>query len=513
MTRVPFRACALLLSLSPSACAAAFTPPELGGAAWVEGTSPNFVLYTDLPEPDARDALRTLERSYTMLAEVAFPSTRQPPRTRIIHFQRSAEYEVIAPPQTGGYFTTVFDLDEGTEPLAVTYGDLSSEPKRRSVQHELTHRFVSYYYPKAPPWLNEGLAEYFETMTVEGDEIVLGLPAFQVHLQADPFSPRISLADVPSVRAVFALEGSAFLPGSEELFGTTTLKRAVAARAGAWALVHMLKNGPELYRRRFDDFVALLQQGLAVSSTDELSSLNPDTFEDDFRDWLFPFTQGGSVVRRGRYEEKDVSIEGVRPMSPAEVHLLWAALRPEQVEAEIEAALRFEPGSWRARLRRARLHEKQGSEAAAEQDFEGALAQSEGRPECVLALLGFHARRSQAPASGRSKERAEALLAKLPVRRFSVSEQEGLARSLALLGRPGEALQFARRAVDGDPSCWRCYDTLARIHAVRGEFDEATITQSLAIERLPHGLGGRGMLDRLATYEKAATAERKKGNR
>ncbi len=41
----------------------------------------------------------------------------------------------------------------------------------RGLTHELTHRFVHFYLPGAPRWLNEGLAKYYSTMVIEDGKV------------------------------------------------------------------------------------------------------------------------------------------------------------------------------------------------------------------------------------------------------------------------------------------------------------------------------------------------------
>lgn len=503
MRRIVVSTAVIFGSLLTTGCgAAAFTPPERGGHAWVEGRSAHFILQSDLPPEEAREALLALERSYTRLADIAFPSTRSPPRTRVIHFRRRTEYELVAPAQTAGFFTPGLHIDEATEPVAVTVGDFSDEPLRRIFQHELTHRFVSYYYPKARAWLNEGLAEYFETMTVENGYVVLGLPSYPLGAERQAGSLRVAVNDVPTVSEVFAMEGPSFLASSDETSPEDARTQMMRNRAGAWALVHLLKNGPERYREQFDRVLSELQQGWEGPAGDGFSSLDPKLFEEDFREWLVSFTQGGSIIRRARYEDKPGSIERFVSMSPVDVHLLWAALRPALAEQEVDAALAFEPKAWKPRLLRARLREREGNWIAAERDLNDALSESDDETRCLLALLGHHARRVRDPiAEHRARDSAERLLPDVIARAKTVSEQNALATSLALLGRNDDALRFAQQAIADDPACFRCYETLALVHARRGELRDAVTAQSLAIERLPHGTSIKQAFRELAGYE------------
>src|SRR5258708_22252738 len=98
--------------------------------------------------------------------------------------------------------------------------------------------------------MHEGLAEYFSTMRVEGGQAILGTVPDGVLIE--PYL-------VPTVQELVTADHSAF-------YGTWTgedyngLHRA-RYYAGAYALVHLMRNGPDPARRRFAVFVAAMNHG------------------------------------------------------------------------------------------------------------------------------------------------------------------------------------------------------------------------------------------------------------
>lgn len=44
----------------------------------------------------------------------------------------------------------------------------------RTIRHEISHAVLNTFAPKSPKWLNEGLAEYFETLNIQNENIVFG---------------------------------------------------------------------------------------------------------------------------------------------------------------------------------------------------------------------------------------------------------------------------------------------------------------------------------------------------
>src|SRR5262245_45139284 len=158
-------------ALSPS-----FTPPEQGGPPWTELWTPHFVLRTDLPESEAREMIAEFERIYTTFEDIAFPFEVKPKgRISTLVFRDEHEYKQIAPRNTRGFYRPRGEDSDDFVPSVFLYGDLTNQT-RLSFQHELTHRFVHFYYPNAPQWLNEGLAQYFSTITVEDGKAIVGKP-------------------------------------------------------------------------------------------------------------------------------------------------------------------------------------------------------------------------------------------------------------------------------------------------------------------------------------------------
>jgi tetratricopeptide (TPR) repeat protein len=201
-------------------------------------------------------------------------------------------------------------------------------------------------------------------------------------------------------------------------------------------------------------------------------------------------------------------IEAVRPMSAAEVHLLWAALRPGTAEADIEAALRLAPDSPAALRTRAHLFERAGSLAAAQEALEKARALSPEDPHVLFDLFRTYAQRaSLRGASPVFRERAEALAPKVFPTATSAYAQQGIAASLFAWGRRDEAMPFALRAIETNRSCWRWYDTLASLLFDRGEPANAVKAQEIALHAMPEETGGdvsHAAYQRLRRYRAAA---------
>ncbi len=451
-------------------------------------------MHSDLSESEARKATEELEHIHTMLIDLGFPFSMQPRnRGRVILFRREAEYRVVGPLESTGFFSPAGRFGKiGSEPTAVLYGMLTSR-MRTVLQHELTHRFVRFYYPKVPPWLNEGLAHYYEGLTLERGYATLGMPAFEIRRGKTWSGRGIPSAKVPGVRAILDLDRKAFVIDPAKTTsheGKEAERRRVSAhRAGAWALVHLFKNGPEYYHEPFAALMHNIHRGKAFSEAWEaaFSGFPLTKLDQDFVASLAPVGTKRLVLKTP-YKRSPVSIQRVRNLSAAEVHLLWAALRPKRAETEIQAALRLGPPSTLPAALRMRailaMDKLQLSEA--ERHLKQALDLAPGDAQARFMLLEVYAQKEeQVDAPAQARKRAEAILTQLLPQASSPTMQNRIAWHLGRWGRVDEAMPWVLRALANDPGCWECNYTLAMLLAQQGERASAIEAMEFAINLMP----------------------------
>jgi tetratricopeptide (TPR) repeat protein len=528
MTSTASKLLGLSLALLTAACGGAlsepFTPPESGGAPWVEVTSKHIVLRTDLPADEARGMCVEFEQIYAMFEDIAFNYQEKPKaQTSIVLFRREVEYEAIGPRGSAGFFRRAIAIDDYFAPMAIFHGDLTAAT-RHLFQHELTHRFIDFYFPRAPVWLHEGLAEYYETMVVEDNHVILGrdLPdrffigGLTWTFESTPLWPviaHIPISDAVSPRGLLKMDREEFYAAQLEASSISEKeersRRQTANYASAWTLVHLFLNGPAPYPERFAAYL----EKLAVNRTPEsafsvaFEDLD-DAIERDYRAWLMPKER---ILRRTRYELPAVQIVGERAMAPADVHVLWASIRPWSTEADrararadLDAAIRLAPDKVSPRTWMAQLNEMEGKLDEAERHLNQALAVAPGDPAATYALFRLRLRQaSQGQGEGRFAQ-ADALFPKVLAVATTPRVQNGAARYLADRQRPDEGLPLALKAVAGDPSCWQCFDTLALLLSQKGAFEKAKEVQSLALSLVPEGVDSSSLMASLQRYEQAA---------
>lgn len=513
----------LLALLACDANLSTRTPGSSGGGGWTEWRSQHFVVKTDLPAARVSELVTEFERIYTSIEDIAFPYSVKPTgMTHVVVFRDREEYERFAPKGSGGVFRFMLP-DPRVRSMILVYGD-SSAASRLVFQHELVHRFVRFYFPGVPRWVNEGLAQYYSTMAIEEGKVYLGrdLPDVRVRpgevwaVQRDPkWGTIVSVptGSIPSAQRLLDSGPADFgLRTQERGLIEEDSRRVMSFYAGAWALIHVIKNGGGAHAAMLDAFLVDLSAGTdpEVAWRGAFASVSAGALDRLLA--VFYVRRETTVLRADYRPSHGPSPFERRTLPPAEVRLLWAALRPwggpgsESVESALDAALALAPGSADVQVWRARWYTHQGRFDLAERALRGAR---DARPDDEMMLYElFNLRVAQAEREP-SPERAEQIARVLPEllpRASTASSLNGLAWHLAHAGRVDEALSLARRAVEADFSCFACYDTLAFALHAKGRSEEAFRTQSIALGLLPDGASAPDMSARLEQYRAAAAS-------
>ncbi|WP_394827440.1 tetratricopeptide repeat protein [Pendulispora albinea] len=495
-----------------------FTCPEKGGAAWSEVKSTHFTLRTDLEPEVARHVSAELETRFSALADLGF----EPPldvRTRldIVYFRHREEYEKVAPKATAGVFGREGgDFERGH--IAILQGDFTQRAKEL-VQHELTHFFVHAYYPQAPIWLNEGLADYYESLDLDGEMAVLGRAPRSSRFWKGPWSAKlvdgeytwmIPMSEAPTARALLSMDAVAFEGASNRDVSTPEGLKAVqqmsAHYAGAWTLVHLLMAHPD-YRTPFEDYRQRLLKGESSEQAwaETLGKVPEGKLEKDYTDALVP---SEVITYRTKYTPARRAAEATRTLSDADVHMLWARLRdwrtPDGLAAarsDMNEARAHEPHHPELAILTAYMENDRGNVAAAEATLKAALAERPNDPR-LLNAMGW----IELNAIGQ-KTRPPAALT--PV----AEKLEPLAKTAAELDLLGwthllvhddvdRALAYEKRAIAADPSCYPCFSAASIMLDQKGRLREALQTATLALHLLPDGASAPALVGRIESYRR-----------
>ncbi len=141
---------------------------------WLELHSPHYTVITDAGEKRGREVALRFEQMRSVFAGLLGKDrlTEARPLT-ILAFKNDKEYYQAAPLRQGqpiaapGFLLTSEDQD------FVVLNLFEDEPYR-AVAHDFALRLLDFNYPPAQGWFDEGLAEYFSSIRIVGNQVEIG---------------------------------------------------------------------------------------------------------------------------------------------------------------------------------------------------------------------------------------------------------------------------------------------------------------------------------------------------
>src|ERR1700686_4376154 len=159
--------CGLLLCSSFAAAAAQPSP-------WLEIHSVHFTVITDGGDRKGREVAVRFEQMRAVFATLLGKDRlHQSVPLTILAFDNDKSYYQLAPLHQGqpidvpGFFLPGDDQD-------FIVLNLSEEESWRAVARDFAAMLLTYNYPPAQAWFDEGLAEYFSSIRVDNKQVELG---------------------------------------------------------------------------------------------------------------------------------------------------------------------------------------------------------------------------------------------------------------------------------------------------------------------------------------------------
>jgi hypothetical protein len=240
--------------LLPAFCALLMAAPA-AAQDWTYASSEHFEVYTTGGDRTARDVIEHFEGVHAFFTQFLKLSPRTGPPTRLIVFSNDREFEPFRPNEAAHAF-----YQRGPDRDYIVMGSFT-ESANQLVAHEYSHLVFGRSGARYPLWLNEGLAEFFSTLTPNGDRMLIGL--------------------VPEGRLYYLREGGTGLMTLEALFtvGFASKEYNAAAHAGlfysqSWALTHMLLTD-ERYRPALNVFLNMISAGTPSAAAVEQAFSRP----------------------------------------------------------------------------------------------------------------------------------------------------------------------------------------------------------------------------------------------
>lgn len=303
------------LALAVAACLVATMHAD--GPAWSVARSERFEVYATGSPERATGALEMFEKAHAFFTSyLALPSSTRR-ATRVLVFSGDKEY---APYRVNESDNAFFQPSRERDYIVMkTLG----RDAFHVVAHEYAHAALGLKGADLPPWLAEGLAEFFSTVQLQGDTARLGLVP-DGRLQALSKGRLMSVPDLLEVQR-----------GSPEYNERDDAGRFYAE---SWALTHML-FADKRYRDGSATLLGLIQQG--KTSAEALADVYGKTLHEIQKDF-------SAYTRRDTYVSFTVPCPRVAkqmakpsPVPAFEASLVVADLLSSQIgkEAETRAAL------------------------------------------------------------------------------------------------------------------------------------------------------------------------------
>jgi hypothetical protein len=243
-------------------CYSAYALPA---PTWRLTKSPHFEVYSQAADETARSTVLWLEQLRAFFLQQTGQESDSLPPVRVIGFRSISEYQPYRlRPTSDGYFVGTGSRDYI---VMVTMG--TSE--FHVAAHEYAHAILHAGGLQLPPWLNEGLAEFFSTIHIGERAITLGgEPQSNLsQLRHGAWMPLSELLTLPADSPVRDARDSAGL-----------------FYAQSWALTEMLVLSPE-YGPRFHAFLTALSSGApSLKALTTVYAKSGDTIASDVHAWV-----------------------------------------------------------------------------------------------------------------------------------------------------------------------------------------------------------------------------------
>jgi tetratricopeptide (TPR) repeat protein len=283
---------------------------------WIEVATEHFRVYSSAGTTLTTELAHRLEELRAVLSQtIGYESSEARP-LHIIVFSSEGSFSPYAFfDQTGGFYLRAPDS---------SYIGVSADPRwnpTRLISHEYVHALLADHIPDAPLWLFEGLAEFFESISVDGSTASIGLPLEDrlQQLKRAPLIPMDVLLDVD--------RKSVYYTGAEE---------RDRYYAQSWGLVHALLLGSDPGTRGFKRGFGVIEQtppdAKALSAT---FGVAPSALETYLSGYLEQENLPRLVVELPAIVS---SAPTVREVPPAELLTLLGRLMTARNPPRIEAA-------------------------------------------------------------------------------------------------------------------------------------------------------------------------------
>lgn len=287
----------------------------------------HYWIKTDIESDLANKLARHLNLMYEEYARrLASLPSRTPERLNVMIFDRERDYQFVLRTKfgvdgtgTGGIF---FANPSGTA-LAFWIQELPMRRIEHVLQHEGFHQFAfSRFGGDLPPWVNEGLAEFFGEAILVNSKLIIGQTTPRV---IDRLKNAIETEKYIPFRTMLSVDGRQW--GALVREGNASLQYNQA-----WSMVHFLVYGDgEKYVGAFEQYLKLINAGYK-SEDSFIRAFGSADIEGFERQWK-KFTQ------QSKPSSFVTAMERMEFLTAGALHLRENEIIPESLDA-LKAALK-----------------------------------------------------------------------------------------------------------------------------------------------------------------------------
>lgn len=458
---------AVTLMVAVAACAT----PRAAAAEWTRLTSEHFVFVGDASERQIRAVAVRLEQFRSAVARALAADTlgTQVP-TVVLVFRNARSFQPFGPVYQGrpvavaGYFAGSDDVNYvavNGEQEAAAYG---------LIFHEFAHALSGLAMAGPPAWLDEGLAEFYESFELrdEGQAALLGAP------NRDDLR-LLQRAGLMPLAELFAVERDSHTYNEGD--------RRSLFYAQSWALVHYLTFGSAERGAQFRRYLELLARATpAADAFTQVFGAETAALEQELREYV---TRNGLAAVRvdlERFTGAAGSWKASRIGEPEAAGYLGDAMarlgRVADARAYLQRAVAADAGAARATAALGLVEMQGGDDTVALPLLERAAALAPGDAWVQSAYGRALVRRAEqgSPADEAGYARARDVLTHaLDLDRSDVPAAVTLAAVLLSQGTdPAMAVELLQPVVRAMPGRENYRLMLARAHAAHGDYASAT---------------------------------------
>jgi tetratricopeptide (TPR) repeat protein len=323
---------------------------------WIRIQSPHFEIYSTASEKAGRETLEQFEQVRAFFINTLPTKDERPLPVRIVTFNSEKEYQPYRPNE---FATAYYRFGGERDVIVMSRG--GSEHYPRAI-HEYVHLVMQHAGIKAPPWLNEGLAEFYSTLHPFGHKVVVGdvIPARLAEIQASRWVPLSVILAVDQKSPYYNEKSDAGSFYNE-----------------SWALTHMLSLSPE-YRPKWNQFAKAIQDGKdSAEALPEIYGKPIAVIDQDLQFYL-----QGRLFLSGTFDAQLEKVNQPFPAEPAplfdvKLMLLDLAERPgteNETKRQIEKLSAEQPSRPEPYAQLGYLAWRRGDNEEARKQFEKAFA-------------------------------------------------------------------------------------------------------------------------------------------